>query len=324
MTGYIARRLLHGLFLVAGVVVVNFVLLRLAPGDTATAIAGEMGGATADVLAAIRADYGLDRPLPTQLAIYLGHIARGDLGMSHYFNLPVSSLIAARLGPTVLLVASAQIVALVVGVALGVLAARARGGAVPTLVTAFTTACHAMPVFWTGIMLVVLFASILPVLPVEGMSDLRLRDAGWITRTLDVARHLVLPVVTLVLVHLAQYARITGAAMREVLAADFIRVVRAKGAPERTVLFRHALRNAALPVLTVAGLQFGHLLSGALLVETVFNWPGLGRLAFESLLRRDYPTVLGVLLCAAAMVVVVNLLTDLAYRLADPRLRTVP
>jgi peptide/nickel transport system permease protein len=180
---------------------------------------------------------------------------------------------------------------------------------------------YAVPVFWTGIMLIILFASVFPIFPVEGMQSVRLRDADIWTRTLDIAHHLVLPAFTLALIYLAQYARLSRAAMLEVLGADYIRTARAKGASERAVLFKHALRNASLPILTVAGLQFGNLISGALLVETVFNWPGMGRLAYESILRRDYPTILGVLFFASALVVVANILTDLSYRLADPRLR---
>jgi peptide/nickel transport system permease protein len=170
-------------------------------------------------------------------------------------------------------------------------------------------------------MLIILFASVLPIFPVEGMQSVRLRDAPWHVQVLDVAHHLVLPAFTLAVIYLAQYARLSRASMLEVLGSDYIRTARAKGASERAVLFHHALRNAALPILTVAGLQFGNLISGALLVETVFNWPGMGRLAFDSILRRDYPTIMGVLFFASAMVVVANLLTDLSYRLADPRLR---
>jgi peptide/nickel transport system permease protein len=153
------------------------------------------------------------------------------------------------------------------------------------------------------------------------MQSVKLRDANIFIRSLDIAHHLVLPAFTLAIIYLAQYARLSRASMLEVLGADYIRTARAKGASERAVLFKHALRNAALPILTIAGLQFGNLISGALLVETVYNWPGMGRLAFDSILRRDYPTIMGVLFFASAMVVIANLITDLSYRLADPRLR---
>lgn len=277
-----------------GVVVLNFLLIRLAPGDPAVVIAGEMGGATEEVLASIRADYGLDKPLSTQLWIYISGVATGDLGDSFFFNQPVSSLIALRVGPTILLVITAQILSIALGVFLGVIAARKPNGILSGFVSIFATIGYAVPVFWTGIMLIILFASVLPVFPVEGMQSVKLRDANLWIKTLDIAHHLVLPAFTLAIIYLAQYARLSRASMLEVLSSDYIRTARAKGASEGSVLFKHALRNAALPILTVAGLQFGNLISGALLVETVFNWPGMGRLAFDSILRRDYPTILGV------------------------------
>lgn len=320
-SSYILRRLGYGLLLMLGVVVLNFLLIRLAPGDPAIVIAGEMGGATEEMLESIREEYGLNKPLLTQLAIYIGNIARGDLGESFFWNQPVSSLIAQRIGPTILLVIVAQILSIVIGVFLGVLAARKPNGPMSAFVAVFSTIGYAVPVFWTGIMLIILFASMFPIFPVEGMSSVKLREAAWYIQWLDVAHHLVLPAFTLAIIYLAQYSRLSRASMLEVLSSDYIRTARAKGASQRSVLFKHALRNAALPILTVAGLQFGNLISGALLVETVFNWPGMGRLAFESILRRDYPTIMGVLFFASAMVVIANLLTDLSYRLADPRLR---
>ncbi|MGA1233697.1 MAG: ABC transporter permease, partial [Lutimaribacter sp.] len=266
-------------------------------------------------------EYGQNKPVLTQLAIYIGNVASGNLGESFFFNKPVAELISQRIGPTILLVIVAQLLSIFLGVFLGVLAARKPNGLMSAFVSVFATVGYAVPVFWTGIMLIILFASVLPIFPVEGMQSVRLRDAPWHVQVLDVAHHLVLPAFTLAVIYLAQYARLSRASMLEVLGSDYIRTARAKGASERTVLFHHALRNAALPILTVAGLQFGNLISGALLVETVFNWPGMGRLAFDSILRRDYPTIMGVLFFASAMVVVANLLTDLSYRLADPRLR---
>lgn len=318
---YILKRVAYGLILMLCVVVLNFLLIRLAPGDPAVVIAGEMGGATEEMLEQIREEYGLNKPILTQLAIYIGNVATGDLGESFFFNKPVAELISQRIGPTILLVIVAQILSILLGVFLGVLAARKPNGLMSAFVAVFATIGYAVPVFWTGIMLIILFASVLPIFPVEGMQSVRLRDAPWYVQTIDVAHHLVLPAFTLAVIYLAQYARLSRASMLEVLGSDYIRTARAKGASERTVLFHHALRNAALPILTVAGLQFGNLISGALLVETVFNWPGMGRLAFDSILRRDYPTIMGVLFFASAMVVVANLLTDLSYRLADPRLR---
>lgn len=321
MTAYIIRRLAYGVLMMAGVVILNFFLIRLAPGDPAEVIAGDMGGATAEVLASIRAEYGLDQPLLTQLWVYLTDMARGDLGMSYFFNKPVAELIGDRIGATILLVVTAQVFAIVIGTAMGVLAARRPNGIFSGVVSIIATIGYAVPVFWMGIMLLILFASILPIFPVEGMADIRLRNASWFVQAVDILHHLFLPAFSLAIIYLAIYARLARASMIDVLGADYIRTARAKGAAERTVLFRHALRNAALPIITVAGLQFGALISGALLVETVFNWPGLGTLAFDAILRRDYTTMLGVLFFAAAMVVIANIITDLCYRLADPRLR---
>ncbi|HEY4065571.1 MAG TPA: ABC transporter permease [Burkholderiaceae bacterium] len=318
-------RLLQGLALVLAVVVLNFVLVHAAPGDPVEAIAGASGGMSPELMAELRTSYGLDKPLPVQLGIYLGKVARADLGYSYFFNLPVVAMIEERVPATLLLVLSAVITAFVIGTALGVLAARRPNGVLSQFITVLSLVGFAAPVFWMGIMLVILFASLIPILPVSGMraADASggagfpdLRDA-W-----DVLQHLVLPTLTLSLVYLAQYSRLARSAMLDVLGADFIRTARAKGLADRVVLYKHALRNALLPVVTVLGLQFGNVLAGAILVETVFNWPGLGRLAFESVLRRDYPTILGVLLFSSIVVIVMNLLTDLAYRLIDPRIRT--
>lgn len=273
------------------------------------------------MLDSIRRNYGLDKPMLTQLWIYLSNIAQGDLGMSYFFDQPVSKLIGDRIGPTILLVVTAQALSIALGVAMGVIAARKPNGPMSAFVSILATVGYAVPVFWTGIMLIILFASVVPIFPVEGMMDVRMREAGLFAQILDILHHLFLPAFTLAIIYLAAYARLARASMLDVLGADYIRTARAKGASERSVLFHHALRNAMLPILTVAGLQFGNLISGALLVETVFNWPGMGRLAFDSILRRDYPTVLGVLFFASMMVVIANLVTDLSYRLVDPRLR---
>jgi len=248
---------------------------------------------------------------------------QGDLGRSFYFNAPVAALIAQRVPATLLLVGTAILGAVGLGTLLGVTAARRPAGLLSHAITVLSLVGFAAPVFWTGILLILLFASVLPIFPVEGMRDVaRLDTLGWWGRSVDVAYHLVLPAATLGLIYLAQYSRLARASMLEVLGADYIRTARAKGLAERIVIFKHALRNAVLPVVTVVGLQFSQIFSGAVLVETVFAWPGLGRLAYDSILRRDSPTILGILLFSGLIVIVVNLLTDLAYRLVDPRIRT--
>ncbi|WP_198086394.1 ABC transporter permease [Variovorax sp. E3] len=321
MLRYAASRLLQALGLVLAVVVLNFVLVHAAPGDPVETIAGASGGMSPELMAQLRTQYGLDKSLPVQLAVYLGKVARGDLGYSYFFNLPVTQMIAERLPATLLLVLSSVLLAFFAGTALGVLSSRKPNGWLSQFITVLSLVGFAAPVFWLGIMLVILLASVFPILPVAGMRAIDSTGTGGLADMLDVAQHLVLPTLTLSLVYLAQYSRLARSSMLDVLGSDFIRTARAKGLADRVVLYKHALRNALLPVVTVLGLQFGNVLAGAILVETVFNWPGLGRLAFESVLRRDYPTILGVLLFSSVVVVVMNQLTDLCYRFIDPRIK---
>ena len=316
----IAARIAQALGLILTVVALNFLLIHIAPGDPATVIVGESGAGDPELLAEIRAQYGLDRPVIVQLASYVGRVATGDLGESYFFNQSVSSLIANRLWPTVLLVATALTFAVVAGTLVGVFTARRPESPLSHSATVLALVGFSMPVFWTGIMLVILFASVWNLLPVQGWHDVSYTP-GVLGNIADVAEHLVLPALTLGLIYLAQYSRLSRASMLEVLESDYVRTARAKGLSESSVVYKHALRNAIIPVVTVIGLQFGALLSGALLVETVFNWPGLGRLAFDSILRRDTSVLLGVLLVSSVMVIVANLATDLLYTVIDPRIR---
>jgi len=321
MLRFILSRLLRAAVLVAMVVVLNFLLVHSAPGDPVETIAGSMGGMSEAAMQALRQQYGLDQPLPVQLWRYVSQVLGGDLGYSYYFNLPVAGLIAERVPATLLLVVCSVVCATLAGTALGVLSARRPNGLLSQCVTLVSLVGFAAPVFWTGIMLIILFAAVWPVFPVAGMRAAESAQSGW-RDVLDVAHHLVLPTLTLSLIHLAQYSRLARASMLDVLGADYVRTARAKGLPEALVLYKHALRNAVLPVVTLVGLQFGNVLAGAILVETVFNWPGLGRLASDAVLRRDYPTILGTLLFSSLVVVVMNQLTDLCYRLVDPRIKT--
>lgn len=317
----LASRLLQAAALVLAVVVLNFLLVHAAPGDPVETIAGASGGMSPELMAELRRQYGLDRPVVVQLGVYLGKVLRGDLGYSYFFNVSVTSLILQRVPATLLLVLTSVLLAFALGTTLGVMSSRRPNGALSQAITVLSLVGFAAPVFWTGIMLIILFASIVPILPVSDMRGATSTGTGW-RDVVDVAWHLVLPSLTLALVYLAQYSRLARSSMLDVLGSDYVRTARAKGLPERVVRYKHALRNALLPVVTVLGLQFGNVLAGAILVETVFNWPGLGRLAFESVLRRDYPTILGVLVFSSIVVVAMNLVTDAAYRLIDPRIRT--
>lgn len=319
--GVIFKRVLYSLVLLIAVIVLNFFLIHLAPGDPAETIAGEMGAITEEILVQIRHTYGLDKSLPEQLFMYIKKMACGDLGDSFFFNMPVSQLIMQRVPATILLVMSALFFAFFIGTFLGVVCSRKPYGFLSNFLTVFSLIGWSMPVFWLGIMILILLASVLPWFPVSGMYNVAL-EYGFFTRALDILHHLALPMFTLAFIYLAQYSLLARATMIEVLGSDYIRTARAKGMNERIVIYKHALRNAVLPVITMAGLQMAYLFSGAVLVETVFNWPGLGRLAFESILRRDHPTILGILFFSTIMVIITNLLTDLTYRLIDPRIRS--
>ena len=314
------RRGGNGLALLLAVLILNFTLIHIAPGDVADTIAGDMGGADAEVMAQIRKDYGLDLPFHEQLFAYVARLARGDLGYSFFFNQPVTELLLERLPATLLLVISAQVLAIMLGTVLGVIAARRPNGMLSHGVTIFALLGFSAPVFWTGIMLIILFCSIFPIFPVAGMIDVTV-EGGWFVKALDVLYHLFLPMVTLASIFLALYSRLARASMLDVLGTDYVRTAQAKGLSEFQVVYKHALRNALGPVVTLAGLQFSGIVSGAVLVETVFSWPGLGTLAFQSITARDAPMVLGILFFSSVVVIVANLVTDLVYSLIDPRIR---
>lgn len=299
--------------LLAVVVAATFLLVSLAPGDTAQVLAGS-SGAGPEYLAEIRQRLDLDRPLAYQVASYLRGVAQGDLGFSVVRGQPVADAIRARLGASALLAGTAIAIAAVAGVLLGVLAAARRGRPVDTVITVVSLLGYSVPVFWLGQLLVALFAVRLHWLPAGGMRSVE-GDSG----VLDVLRHLVLPAGTLGLLLAALVIRITRAAMIDALEQDYTTVAHAKGLTERRVLLRHALPNALRPVVTVVTGYVGLVLTGAVLVETVFVWPGLGRLLYDSVLARDTPMLTGILLFSAALVVLANIAADVAYRLLDPR-----
>ena len=308
--------------LLLAVVVVVFFLIQLAPGDAAVYLGLEQGTGDPEFLAKIRSQYGLDRPLLVQLGAYIGQVAQLDLGQSTYFNQPVLGLILDRLFATVLLASTSLLFAVVVGVALGVFTARRPESPASHGVTIVSLLGFATPVFWSALMMIVVFAAGHPfnILPVSGIEDVRY-DGNWFGETVDLFQHLVLPAASLGFIYLAIYSRLARASMLEVLESDYIRTARAKGAHERVVVYKHALRNAVIPVVTSIGLQVANLLSGALLVEFVFGWPGIGRLAVNAIFHRDSPLLLGIMIFGSAMTIVANLLTDLTYRLIDPRIR---
>ena len=312
-------RVFYGVILLAAVLVLNFSMMHMAPGDVADTISQSMGGADKEILDQIRADYGLDRPFLVQLGSYIGNVLTFDLGFSYFYNKPVTELILQRLPATLLLVFTAQALALIVGVLLGVISARRPNGLTSHFVTLLALFGYSAPVFWTGILLLIGFSLNVQWFPVAGMRDVTISGNFWV-HFVDVARHLVLPVITLGSIFLALYSRLCRATMLEVLGSDYIRTAKAKGLYDRDVVYKHALKNSLSPVITLAGLQFSAVISGAVLVEAVFSWPGLGTLAFQSIIARDTPTIMGILFFSALVVIVGNLLTDLILRLIDPRI----
>ena len=312
-------RVFYGVILLAAVLVLNFSMMHMAPGDVADTISQSMGGADKEILDQIRADYGLDRPFLVQLGSYIGNVLTFDLGFSYFYNKPVTELILQRLPATLLLVFTAQALALIVGVLLGVISARRPNGLTSHFVTLLALFGYSAPVFWTGILFLIGFSLNVQWFPVAGMRDVTISGNFWV-HFVDVARHLVLPVITLGSIFLALYSRLCRATMLEVLGSDYIRTAKAKGLYDRDVVYKHALKNSLSPVITLAGLQFSAVISGAVLVEAVFSWPGLGTLAFQSIIARDTPTILGILFFSALVVIVGNLLTDLILRLIDPRI----
>jgi len=316
----IAARIGQAVGLILAVIVLNFILIRIAPGDAATAIAGSQSASDPELIAELRTEYGLDRPFHVQLGTYITDVLQGDLGTSIWFDEPVSSLLLDRVGPTILLSAAALSFAVIMGVTLGTIAARKPDSLLSHIVTVVALVGYAMPAFWTGLLLLMFIGVKVSFFPVSGMHDVSF-DGNWFESILDIGQHLILPALTLGIIYLAQYSRLSRASMLEVLESDYIRTARAKGLSERSVVFKHGLRNGVLPVVTILGLQFGAVLSGAILVESVFAWPGLGRLAFEAVTRRDTPVLLGVLLLVSVSVILANLATDLFYRIIDPRIR---
>lgn len=316
---FVVRRLLHLIPVVLAIAAMNFVLIKLAPGDAADILAGQMGHATLEFTEQLRRSFGLDLPVAEQFLVYMGRLARLDLGVSFIQGVPVLDLIVDRLAATLVLMISALVLAVGIGVLLGVVAARRQGTWIDNAISVSALIVYATPAFWLGLMLIVLFSIVFDLLPSGGMMQIGAGKSG-IDHGLDVARHLVLPAATLGLFYVAIYTRLMRAAMLEVYGLEFITTARAKGLSESAIAWTHALRNALLPVVTLAGVQVGHLLGGSILVETVFGWPGLGRLVFDALLQRDLNLLLGILFVSSIVVVIANLIVDLLYGFLDPRI----
>jgi peptide/nickel transport system permease protein len=308
----VLRRIMATIPVMGVVALTVFALLHLTPGDPAQLIAGDY--ATPQDIAKIRTTLGLDKPLLTQAGIWLSNVLRGDLGTSIYSGLPVTTLIAQRVGPTVALTLLAMVISVALAVPLGVLAAWRQGSWIDRVIMIASVSGFSMPVFWLGFLLVWVFSIWLGALPVQGYQPLA--EGPW-----QFLRHLVLPAATLSLIYMALIARMTRASMLGVLGEDYVRTAFAKGLPPRRVLLGHALKAASLPVVTIIGVGFALLIGGAVVTESVFALPGIGRLTVDAIVRRDYPVIQGVILIVSGVYVLLNLVVDMLYVFLDPRIR---
>jgi len=316
---YVLSRVVVALPMILLAIVINFTLIHIAPGDPILLLTGEFAP-TPEFKRAIEAKFGLDKPLWEQLFLYISHIFHGDLGESIRFREPVTSLIADRIGATLLLMGTSISISLVIGVLLGVIASRNPYSLVDNTATLFSLFGWSLPIFWLAQLLMIAFSINLGWFPVSGMRSLRENFTGF-AYILDVLWHLFLPALTIALLRMAQTFRLTRASMLEVMGQDFILTARSKGLRERTVLLKHALKNALRPIITTTGVQFGTMLVGATMTEIVYSWPGMGRLIYEAVLARDYPVLMGVYLIIVILVIFANFITDIVYAMYDPRVR---
>lgn len=314
---YVARRLAQAVPLIFVIILINFFLIHAAPGDPVTFLVGS-ADATPEYIEELRREFGLDQPLLVQLGHYVWKILQLDLGYSLRFRMPVFDLILSRMPATLLLMGAALVISSVAGIMLGVIAARRPYSAMDYTATFVALAGYSMPVFWLGQLVLIVFALHLNWIPMQGMYSLRVPAEGW-GRVLDVLHHLIAPALVFACYHLALIYRLMRVKMQETLSLDFILTARAKGLPEWRVVYVHALRNAMLPVVTVIGVHFGFMLAGSVLTETVFAWPGMGRLLYDAIHARDYPVLMGLFVVLSGMVIVTNVVTDIIYSLIDRR-----
>lgn len=313
------RTVIQAVPTVLGIVILNFFLLQLAPGDAADVMAGEAGSATVETMAALRQRFGLDNPLLVQLFNYLYNLAHFSLGFSPRYGMPVADLIGQRLPGTLLLMAVALTIAIALGLVLGSLMAMFSGRLPDRLLSVVSLLFYSIPGFWIGLMLIVLFSVKLGWLPSGGSGTIGSNLTG-LAGLWDKVRYMILPALSLALFYVAIYARLTRAAMLEVQSQDYVRTAAAKGLSPTVITIRHVLRNALIPITTMAGMHVGGMLGGAVVVETVYSWPGLGRLAFEAVMGRDFTVLLGILLLSSLLVIVANATVDLLHAWLDPRI----
>lgn len=316
---FLLRRILQALPVMLLIMVGSFLLIKLAPGDTVDALVGDMGGADASFVARLRQEYGLDQPLLVQLWRYLVKLAQFDLGWSYVYEQPVTKVLLSRLWVTLLLMVGSLSTAFVLGVALGAFAARRAYSLTDNVISTLGLVFYAMPSFFLSLLMILLFSVKLGWLPVGGIQNIGAFHTGW-RLWLDIATHLLMPTLALSLIYLAFYMRLMRTSVLEVMELDFVRTARAKGASGARLMFHHIMRNALLPVVTLLGLQFSTVLGGSVVIETIFSLPGLGQLAYTSVVKRDLNTLMGIIFLCSIIVVVVNIMTDMIYAWLDPRI----
>ena len=319
MVNFVSRRLLHALPLLICVIVFNFFLIHLAPGDPIQALVGEFP-APESYIVEMRRAFGLDQPIYIQLLLYIKNVLAGDLGFSFYYRQPVLTVILDRVPATLQLMVPALLFSATVGILLGVLSARKPYSLADNTISVFSLFGYCVPAFWLGQMLMAAFAIELGWLPSQGMKTVGV-DLQGVSLIIDRTAHLALPFAALAIRHLAVNARMMRSSMLEVAYEDFVTVARAKGLDEKAVIAHHMVPNALMPVVTIIGVDVGFLFTGSVLVESVFGWPGIGRLMYESIVKRDYPVLMGNFLITTVLVVVVNLIVDLIYLWLDPRVK---
>lgn len=311
---YFSRRIFQMIPVILAVTILNFFIINFAPGDPVTVLAGE--NATQEYMDELRVRYGLDEPIHTRLMIYIQNLIQGDLGNSYKYQQPVLDIIKEKMKVTLMLILLAEIVTIIVGTILGALAARYEGKFLDNSISNISMMLYCMPVYWIGMLLILFFAVKLQWLPSSGMYSF---GALEYSKSVDLIRHLILPSTALFLAQLPIYIKLTRSSVVEVAQEDYIKTARAIGYSEKVIYKKHALRNALLPTVTVAGMSLSTLFTGALLTETVFSWPGMGRMIFDAVSARDYPLIMGGFLVTTVLVIIGSLITDLIYMYLDPR-----
>jgi len=320
MSKYIIRKLLMGILTVMCVFVLNFVLIRLAPGDPVSIMIGGQDNDNPELRAALEEKYGFNKPIPTQLVLYMRQVLQGDLGNSYLYNRPVTDMIATRMPQTILLGLISALIALFIGTAMGVYSARNEGGIVDSICSAFSYVFNAMPSFWLGLMLIILFSSKLKWFPSYGMTSVKTNYTGWLYAK-DLLQHMVLPLSTLVLITIPRYYRISKTSVLQVTNEDFVNTLHATGMSERKIFNKYIFRNAILPTITIFGITIAYLVTGVAYIEIVFSWPGMGSLMIQAVNQRDYTTLMGLFLMMSVSIAFVMVVVDIIYAFFDPRIR---